>query len=121
MRFLADHDVYFQTIQELRHTGHDVVTAKELQMQEADDSELLATAKAMDRIFISRDKDFGTLVFLHALTAPGVIFLRISPLAVAAVHKVLQRLLQDQPHELLQRSYCVVTVARYRLRQLPRS
>ena len=93
MRFLADHDVYFLTIQELRRAEHDVITAKELQMQEADDSELLAKAKALDRIFISRDKDFGTLVFLHARTSPGVIFLRISPLEVAAVHQVLHRLL----------------------------
>ena len=101
MRFLADHDVYFITVQELRHAGHDVVTAKELQMQAADDIELLAKAKALDRVFISRDKDFGSLVFLHALTSPGVIFLRISPIEVGAVHRVLHRLLHEQSEELL--------------------
>lgn len=119
MRFLADHDVYFSTVQELRHAGHDVVTAKELQMETADDSDLLTKAKALDRIFMSRDKDFGTLVFLHALTAPGVIFLRISPMDVVAVHRVLHRLLHEQSEELLKRSYCVISSSRYRMRQLP--
>jgi len=121
MRFLADHDVYFITVQELRHAGHDVVTAKELQMQTADDSDLLAKARALDRIFLSRDKDFGTLVFLHALTSPGVIFLRISPTEVNAVHRVLHRLLHEQSEELLNRSYCVVASSRYRIRQLPQN
>src|ERR1041385_3556330 len=116
MRFLADHDVYFITVQELRHAGHDVVTAKELQMQTADDRDLLAKARALDRIFLSRDKDFGTLVFLHALTSPGVIFLRISPTEVDAVHRVLHRLLHEQSEELLNRSYCVVASSRYRIR-----
>lgn len=119
MRFLVDHDVYFSTVQELRYAGHDVVTAKELQMETADDSDLLAKAKALDRIFMSRDKDFGTLVFLHALTSPGVIFLRISPMEVVAVHRVLHRLLHEQSEELLKRSYCVIAASRYRLRQLP--
>ncbi len=121
MHFLADHDVYFITVQELRHAGHDVVTAKELQMQAADDSDLLAKSRALDRIFISRDKDFGTLVFLHAVTSPGVIFLRISPMEVLAVHRVLHQLLREQSEELLKRSYCVVASSRYRLRQLPES
>lgn len=121
MRFLADHDVYFSTVQELRHSGHDVITAKELQMQAADDSDLLAKAKTLNRIFISRDKDFGTLVFLHALRAPGVIFLRISPTEIEAVHRVLHRLLREQSEELLHRSYCVVASSRYRMRQLPDS
>ncbi len=119
MRFLADHDVYFSTVQELRHAGHDVVTAKELQMETAANSDLLANAKALARIFMSRDKDFGTLVFLQALIAPGVIFLRISPTEVAALPRALYRLLHEQIEELLHRSYCVVASSRYRVRQLP--
>ncbi len=64
MRLLTDHDVYKITVDFLMLHGHDVVTAKELGLYKATDKELLEKAKNMDRLFITRDKDFGMLVFL---------------------------------------------------------
>jgi len=119
MNFLVDHDVYFMTVLFLRQEGHDVITAKELSMHEAGDADLLSTAKTLDRIFMSRDKDFGALVFLHAVTSPGVIFLRVTPLEVDQVHGELRRLLREQTEGTLKKSYCVVESHRYRIRQLP--
>jgi predicted nuclease of predicted toxin-antitoxin system len=119
MRFLADHDVYFATVQWLRAEGHDVVTAKELRMQEADDVDILAHAKALERLLLSRDKDFGTLVFLDAVSSPGVIFLRVAPSTVDDVHRELYRLLDEQTEVILKQSYCVVEAHRYRIRRLP--
>ena len=55
MRFLADHDVYAVTVDWLRQQGHDVVTAKDLGMQQAADEDLLAKAKELDRLFLSRE------------------------------------------------------------------
>jgi predicted nuclease of predicted toxin-antitoxin system len=119
MRFLADHDVYFATIQWLRAEGHDVVTAKELSMQEADDVDILAHAKTLKRLLVSRDKDFGTLVFLDAVSSPGVIYLRVAPSTVNDVHREFHRLLGEQTEVVLQQSYCVVEAHRYRIRRLP--
>ncbi len=59
MRFLIDQDVYRITIDELKEWGHDVVTAKELGMQQASDQDLLRKAREIDRLLITRDKDFG--------------------------------------------------------------
>ena len=67
MRFLVDQDVYQVTIEWLKKEGHDVVTAKELGMQRAADQDLLKKAKEKDRLFLTRDKDFGALVFLILL------------------------------------------------------
>ena len=73
MRLLPDQDVYRVTIDQLKEWGHDVVTAKELGMQRAADEDLLKKARELDRLLITRDKDFGTLVFLKKELSPGVI------------------------------------------------
>jgi len=121
MRFLTDHDVYFVTVMWLRREGHEVITAKELGMHEANDVDLLAKAKALDRLFVSRDKDFGALVFFHAETSPGVLFLRMIPSEIEEVHRQLQRLLREQPETVLKESFSVVESHRYRIRRLPRA
>ena len=64
MRLLADQDLYHITIEWLRSEGYDVVTARELDLHRASDEDLLRKALAEDRRFITRDKDFGALVFL---------------------------------------------------------
>src|SRR4051812_1249358 len=94
MRFLADQDVYALTIRFLRDLGHDVVTARELNMSRAQDAALLRTAQADKRIFVTRDKDFGNLVFVAKMGA-GVIFLRILPSTQDALHKELKRVVEQ--------------------------
>ncbi|TVM04203.1 MAG: hypothetical protein CV087_00735 [Candidatus Brocadia sp. WS118] len=48
----------FQTVDFLRQHGHDVVTAKELDLHMTSDEALLEKAKTADRLFIPRDKDY---------------------------------------------------------------
>jgi len=64
MRFLADEDVYRATVERLRAWGHDVITAREIGMQLASDEEPLFKAQQTNRLLVTRDKDFGALVFL---------------------------------------------------------
>lgn len=65
MKLLLDQDVYALTEHFLREQGYDVVTASELRLSRAPDSELLKTASEQKRIFVTRDRDFGNLVFVH--------------------------------------------------------
>ena len=118
MRLLVDQDVYTLTIDWLRREGHDLVTAQELGMQRAPDDELLQQAKSMDRRFLTRDKGFGTLVFLQKRLSAGVILLRISPATIEEVHRELRRLLQERDEEELRSLFCVVESRRYRIRHL---
>ena len=119
MRLLVDQDVYHFTILWLRQEGHSVVTARELGMHRAEDEALLQKALELDRLFLTRDKDFGALVFLKAALSRGVILLRITPTDFEEVHQRLQRLLREHTEEYLKQCYCVVEPHRYRLRSLP--
>lgn len=117
MRFLLDQDVYALTARFLRAAGHDVVTASELGRAKAEDSELLLLARDQERTFVTRDRDFGSLVFVKHLRT-GVLYLRISPSTLEAVHNELAGMLTQYPEETLRRAFCVVSPGRHRLRKL---
>jgi predicted nuclease of predicted toxin-antitoxin system len=117
VRFLLDQDVYALTARFLRAAGHDVVTAAEIDRAKAIDSELLLLARDQERIFVTRDRDFGSLVFVEYLQA-GVFYLRISPSTIEAVHEELAVILAQYPEETLRRAFCVVSPGRHRLRKL---
>ena len=95
MKLLADNDVYKITVDFLRQHGHDVVNAKELGLNKASDKELLEKAKIMDRLFITRDKDFGMLVFLKK-----------------------EKILEKYTEKDLETAFCVVEPHRYRIRRV---
>jgi predicted nuclease of predicted toxin-antitoxin system len=118
MNFLSDHDVYKVTVDLLRKWGHDVKTVKEIGMHQATDKELLRIAIESNRILVTRDKDFGSLVFLEELLSVGVILLRITPLSVEDVHRELYRLLQEHTEDELKGFFCVIEPHRYRIRRL---
>jgi len=72
----------------LRDAGHDVKTAAELGLAQAEDLQLLQTAQSIRRILLTRDRDFGQLVFI-ANAGGGVIYLRMLPEEQQAVHAEL--------------------------------
>jgi len=117
MKFLADQDVYAVTIGFLKDLGHDVIAAAQLGMARAKDFELLRTAHDQGRIFITRDRDFGALVFVRA-SGPGVIYLRMLPSTLQAVHTELARVLALYTEQQLQTSFVVVEPGRHRIRKV---
>lgn len=118
MRLLADQDVYGATVSLLRDAGHDVVTAAELGLGQSDDVELLRAAQAGHRILLTRDRDYGTLVFQQAM-GTGVIYLRMLPSNVRSVHDELLRVLRRYREQELLQVFLVVEPARHRLRKTP--
>lgn len=121
MRILTDQDIYQMTIEWLKENGHNVVTAKDLGMQRSSDEELLIKAKAMNRLFLTRDKDFGALVFLKTKPSAGVILMRLSPTSLVEGHKELKRVFEEHKEEELREFFCVVEPDRHRIRHLPES
>jgi predicted nuclease of predicted toxin-antitoxin system len=118
MKFLADQDVWAATTMFLRGLGHDVVTTSELGLAQADDVDLLATAHQQGRIFVTRDRDYGGLVFVDG-NAPGVIYLRVLPTTRDAVHSELARVLSLYPESDLHAAFIVVEPSRHRIRRPP--
>ena len=117
MKFLADQDVYAITIAFLRGLGHDVVPAAQLGLAQAEDLELLRVAHEQGRILVTRDRDFGALVFVQG-SGPGVIYVRILPSTQNAVHAEFERVLTLYSEQELQASFVVIEPGRHRRRKL---
>jgi len=117
VKFLLDQDVYSVTARLLSNLGHDVVRVAELGLAQADDEDLLRTAQEQGRLFITRDRDFGSLVFVKELGA-GVLYLRTFAFAQNAVHNELERVLNTYSQEELMNAFVVVEADGHRFRRL---
>ena len=118
MKLLLDQDVYEATARLLDKLGHDVVRAAQLGLAQADDTDLLKVAHETGRVFVTRDRDFGSLVFVQN-QGTGVVYLRLSPSNQDAVHEELARVLQSYSESELRRGFIVVEPGRHRFRRLP--
>lgn len=116
MKFLIDQDVFAVTVRLLRDLGHDVLTAAELKLHQAPDVTLLQLAQEQSRILVTRDRDYGELVFLTA-EGSGVLYLRMLPSQVNPVHDELERVLSLYSEAELLRMFCVVEPGRHRIRR----
>ena len=119
MKFLLDQDVHAATARFLSGLGHDVVPVARIGLSQADDEQLLNVAQEENRILITRDRDFGSLVFLRALGA-GVLYLRMLPSMQNAVHTELENVLKAYPEGELAKAFVVIEPAGHRIRRLPK-
>lgn len=77
MKFLADAHISIELVAMLRELGHDCLDSSSIPSRMSDVN-VLGMAAADERIMITADKDFGELVFVHAIRCPGVVLLRIT-------------------------------------------
>jgi predicted nuclease of predicted toxin-antitoxin system len=116
MKFLTDQCVFAATSRFISALGHDVVTAAQLGLAQATDAALLQIAQAQGRILVTRDRDFGSLVFLQG-TGAGVTYLRMVPATQNVVHTELERVLTLYAEPDLLVSFVVVEPGRHRIRR----
>jgi predicted nuclease of predicted toxin-antitoxin system len=116
MKFLCDQDVFASTVGFLIGLGHDVQTAFQLGLSQEEDGELLRIAQAHGRIMVTRDRDFGNLVFVQNAGA-GVCFLRMLPATQNVVHAELERVLSLYTEPDLLNAFVVVEPGQHRFRK----
>jgi predicted nuclease of predicted toxin-antitoxin system len=117
VKLLLDQDVYGMTAKFLDMANLDVVSVAQLGLSRAKDTEVLSTAQSQGRILITRDRDYGSLVFVQSLGA-GVIYLRILPSNVNAVHKELMRVIEKYSAEELSNAFVVIEANGHRFRKV---
>ncbi len=118
MKFLLDQDVYRITLRFLTKLNHDAIPVVKIGLAKASDTELLNKALELDRILVTRDRDFGGLVFVSGKGA-GIIYLRMLPSTQHAVHQEFERVIQSYSEKELKRAFVVVEPGLHRFRKIP--
>lgn len=117
MRLLLDQDIYDATARFLIGLGTDVLRVSEIGMATASDEENLKKAIELGRIFVTRDRDYGNLVFVREIHC-GVLYLRILPSTMMEVHRELERILRLYDERKLMSAFLVVESGRHRFRKI---
>lgn len=120
MRFLVDQCLSTDFAAALAGAGHDVVHVSDVGMARAGDGDVLAFARADDRVLLSADTDFGTILARSSASLPSVIiFRRMTRRRPTQQAALLLANLPAIAEALEEGSVVVLEETRIRVRRLP--
>lgn len=119
MRLLLDESLSHHTVAPLAEAGHDVIHVAELELLGAPDEAVLAAALARDRVLVTADTDFGTLLALAQDPWPSVLLLRVAGREATARAATIEAALAEVADALAAGALVVVEAGRFRIRDLP--
>jgi predicted nuclease of predicted toxin-antitoxin system len=117
VRLLADMDVDVRVAEWLRAHGHDALHLREEGLQRAPDDRVFA--KALDRIVLTFDLDFGDLAVLTREPSAHVILFRLENMRTRHVIERLEAVLAGSADALTRSAVVIVEEGRHRIRYLP--
>jgi predicted nuclease of predicted toxin-antitoxin system len=119
MRLLVDEALQDAVAHRLATAGHDATHVRILGLAGHTDDEVMALAIADDRILVTTDTDFGTILALTGAAGPSILLLRgIGDSVDERVDALLDVLLRAE-RVLSEGAVVVIEPDRYRIRYLP--
>lgn len=115
MKLLADENIHFQIVADLRAEGHNVISISE-DFPSVLDETVLELANRNNAILITSDKDFGELTYRQSLIHHGVVLVRLAGLTTSEKSAILRDLIEKHGHELA-KSFTVVSPSQIRIRK----
>ncbi len=116
MNFVADEGVDAPIVEALRSVGHDVLYIAEIKSGISDDK-VLAYANEEDRILITRDKDFGELVYREKKIHSGIILNRLYVFDSLRKAEILKNVIEKYGTELVG-AFTVIQPHKVRIKKL---
>lgn len=120
MRFLVDENLSRQLPDLLRAYGHEAEHLGEMGLESASDPDILDRARDDNRVVISADTDFGTLLAESHAQLPSVILIRRTANRRAFhLASLIEAHLPDLTEDLERGCVVVFDAERVRVRRLP--
>ncbi|MCC3414047.1 MAG: DUF5615 family PIN-like protein [Microcoleus sp. PH2017_29_MFU_D_A] len=119
MKLLLDQGLPLSAAALLRDASIDTIHVGEIGMSQAEDAEIIQKAREEERVVVTLDADFHTLLALDEAVSPSVIRVRIERLRAQALMDLLLMVIAQCEEDLEQGSAISIEPSRIRIRRLP--
>lgn len=119
MKLLLDQGLPRSAVKLLRGHKIDTIHVSEIGLWAAEDLEIIHQARENNRVVVTLDADFHSLLALSNASSPFVIRIRIEGLRAKALTELLLDVINECSEELQQGAAVTVDLSRIRIRRLP--